>query len=205
MLKVNRNLLIVLVLSLVALRIAPGYAESAKRLYARGEAAEGRDDLENAYQAYLAALGKSPGDIRFKVAVDRIRTEVASRHVHRGETLAKEKHIKEALVEFFQALDLDPGNSIAGQNIEKIKEEMDKKDKPTSADDPPNAYDLDRPGPPIHLDSLSEELITLHMTQQSTVLYQTIGKAAGINVLIDPDFVPKSVTLDCNRGASNSR
>lgn len=171
-------------------------AESAKKLYKAGEAAETRDDLETAFQDYLAALGKAPADIRYKVALERVRATVAARHVHRGEAMEKTNRTKEALVEFFQALDIDPGNALAEQDIEKIKAEMDKKDKPSSEEDPPNAYDLDRPAPPVHLDSLSKEPITLHMTEQSSTLYETIGRAAGINVLIDPDFVSKRVTVD---------
>jgi len=34
------------------------------------------------------------------------------------------------------------------------------------------------------------------MTEQSSVLYQTIGQIAGLNVLIDPDYVPKRITVD---------
>jgi general secretion pathway protein D len=34
------------------------------------------------------------------------------------------------------------------------------------------------------------------MTEQSSTLYETIGRAAGINVLIDPDYVSKRVTVD---------
>ena len=180
--------------ALVLCRIVP--AESAKKLYKAGEAAETRDDLETAFQDYLAALGKAPADIRYKVALERVRATVAARHVHRGEAMEKTNRTKEALVEFFQALDIDPGNALAQQDIEKIKAEMDKKDRPASEDDAPNAYDLDRPAPPVHLDSLSKEPITLHMTEQSSTLYETIGRAAGINVLIDPDYVSKRVTVD---------
>ena len=123
------------------------HAESAKKLYKAGEAAETRDDLETAFQDYRAALGRAPADIRYKVALERVRATVAARHVHRGEAMEKTNRTKEALVEFFQALDIDPGNALAQQDIEKIKAEMDKKDKPASEDDAPNAYDLDRPAP----------------------------------------------------------
>ena len=171
-------------------------AESAKKLYMKGEAAEAREDLESAFQNYLAALGKAPADIRYKVAVERVRATVAAKHVHRGESMDNAHRTKEALVEFFQALEIDPGNTLAEQDIAKVKEEMDKKDEPDSKEDAPNAYDLDRPAPPVHLDSVSQEPITLHMTEQSNVLYQTIGRAAGLNVLIDPDFVSKRISVD---------
>ena len=192
----SRSLWIAILFFMAIVHCRIALAESAKKLYKAGEAAETRDDLETAFQDYLAALGKAPADIRYKVALERVRATVAARHVHRGEAMEKTNRTKEALVEFFQALDIDPGNALAEQDIEKIKAEMDKKDKPGSEEDPPNAYDLDRPAPPVHLDSLSKEPITLHMTEQSSTLYETIGRAAGINVLIDPDYVSKRVTVD---------
>jgi general secretion pathway protein D len=192
----SRSLWIAILFFMAIVHCRIALAESAKKLYKAGEAAETRDDLETAFQDYLAALGKAPADIRYKVALERVRAIVAVRHVHRGEAMEKTNRTKEALVEFFQVLNIDPGNALAEQDIEKIKAEMDKKDKPGSEEDPPNAYDLDRPAPPVHLDSLSKEPITLHMTEQSSTLYETIGRAAGINVLIDPDYVSKRVTVD---------
>lgn len=171
-------------------------AESAKKLYAKAQAAESRDDFVTAFQDYQAALAKKPDEIRYKVAVERIRSAAAEKHIRRAENLKETDHYKEALVELLQALDIDPGNALAQQDIDSIKAEMDKKENPVASEETPNAYDLDRPAPPVHLDKLSEEPITLHMTEQSSVLYQTIGRTAGLNVLIDPDYVSKRVTVD---------
>jgi len=108
----------------------------------------------------------------------------------------KEDHSKEALVEFLRALEIEPGNALAAQDIQKVKNEIDKKDRVLPESDGPSAEDLDRPGPPVHLDLIGTEPITLHMTEQSTILYQTIGRIAGLTVLIDPDTVSKRVTID---------
>jgi general secretion pathway protein D len=172
------------------------HAESTKKLYARAQAAEARDDLQTAYDNYLAAFNKDPSDLRFKVAIQRMKTSVASRHIQLGETMAQSHRTKEALVEFLQALDIDPSNARAEQDIQKVKDELDKKDAPASKDNTPNAYDLDRPAPPVHLDNVTQQPITLHITEQSSILYQTIGHAAGLNVLIDPDYVSKRVAID---------
>ena len=180
----------------LALLGANASAESPKKIFARGQAAESRDDLATAYRDYQAALARKPDNIQYKVAVERIRAAAAEKHTRRGEDLKKTGHYKEALVEFLQALDIDPGNPLAQQDIDSVKAEMDKKENPSPSEQTPNAYDLDRPAPPVHLDSLSEEPITLHMTEQSSVLYQTIGRTAGLNVLIDPDYISKRVTVD---------
>ncbi|WP_158792110.1 secretin N-terminal domain-containing protein [Granulicella sp. L60] len=158
-------------------------------------AAEQRGDLDSAYLAYGLALDKDPTDMRFKVSVARVRTTVAMVHVRRGEQLQKQSHSKEALVEFFRALEIDPGNAIAEQEIERTKEELEKKDKGDAVDDGPSAEDLDRPGPPTHLDPLPTEPVSMNMTEETRILYETIGKMAGVSVLIDPDFTSKRVTM----------
>ena len=171
-------------------------ADSAKKLYKQGMAAEGRGDLESAFKAYSLAQEKAPTDIRYKVALARIRAAAAATHVRNGENLRKDKHFKEALVEFFRAIEIDPSNAIAEQEIERTKAAIEDSDKGPDADSGPSAEDLDRPGPPVRLDTLPDEPVTLNMTEDSRVLYATIAKLAGISVLIDPDFTSKRVELN---------
>ena len=45
---------------------------------------------------------------------------------------------------------------------------------------------------------MSNEPLTLHMIEDSKTVYQAIGKAAGINVLFDPDYISKRVQVDLN-------
>ena len=42
------------------------------------------------------------------------------------------------------------------------------------------------------LKPMSNEPLTLHYTEDAKVVYQAIGKAAGINVLFDPDYTPSA-------------
>jgi general secretion pathway protein D len=171
-------------------------AESSKNLYKKGMAAEQRGDLDTAYQDYGWALTQSPTDIRFKLALERVRVAVAAQHVRHGEQLQKQSHWKEALVEFFRALEIDPGNELAEQDIQSTKEEMDRRGRGGPEEGAPSAEDLDRPGPPAHLDPLPTALVTMNVTEDSRVLYETIGKLAGISVIVDPDFASKRVTLN---------
>ncbi len=171
-------------------------ADAAKNYYKEGQAAELHEDLDAAYRDYRLAWTANPGEIRYKMAMERLRASAAARHVRRGESLASENQTKDALVEFFRAVELDPGNVLAQQDIGKLKEEMDKKDRLGSSAELPDADDLEKPAPPVHLDPVPAEVITLHMTEQSGVVYRAIGRAAGLNVLFDPDFVSKTITVD---------
>lgn len=40
--------------------------------------------------------------------------------------------------------------------------------------------------------------ITLKVTEKSNVIYETVGKLAGINVLFDPDYTPRQVHVELN-------
>jgi general secretion pathway protein D len=45
---------------------------------------------------------------------------------------------------------------------------------------------------------MSNEPLTLHYSEDTKVIYQAIGKAAGINVLFDPDYTAKRIQVDLN-------
>lgn len=179
-----------------AVLTTPVCAESTKALYKSGMASEQRGDLEAAYRDYSMALAKAPADIRYKLAFERVRSAAAIQRVRRGEQFDKQGRFKEALVEFFRALEIDPGNALASQDVDRTKREIDKENNSKSAEDGPSAEDLDKPGPPVHLDPFPTAIVTLHMAEDSRVLYATIGRIAGLSVLFDPDFVSKRVTMD---------
>jgi hypothetical protein len=52
------------------------------------------------------------------------------------------------------------------------------------------------PVAPLQLKPASNAPITLHMADDSKVIYQAIGKVAGFDVLFDPDYVSKHVAVD---------
>jgi general secretion pathway protein D len=58
--------------------------------------------------------------------------------------------------------------------------------------------DLESMGAPAELKPVSNEPLTLHMQEDAKVVYQAIGKAAGVNVLFDPDFTAKRIQVDLN-------
>src|SRR5208283_5037778 len=51
---------------------------------------------------------------------------------------------------------------------------------------------------PVELAPISNVPITLKVTEKANVIYETVGKLAGMNVLFDPDYVPKQVHVELN-------
>src|SRR5450631_4316830 len=56
-----------------------------------------------------------------------------------------------------------------------------------------------KPPTPIQLKPLSNAPITLHVTDESKNIYLAIGKAAGLNILFDPDYASKHVQVDLTK------
>jgi general secretion pathway protein D len=170
---------------------------SAKTLFARGVAAETKDDSITAYENYYQAYQKEPKNLRYKTAYERLRFEAGSAHVHNGEKLAAQGDVSAALTEFLRALEIDPSNEVARQDIAKARDKLatPKANQETSIDAGKQA-ELNEVGSPVVLKPISNEPLTLHMTEDSKVVYSTIGKAAGINVLFDPEYTSKRIQVD---------
>ncbi len=199
---VNRGMLAALMVLLAGMALGgPAHAQSATTWNKRGQAAELREDYDTAYQDYLKAKQKAPKDLRYQARVDRMRFEAAAQHVDRGRVLRQSGDIAGALNQFTRALEIDPGNEAAAQEV-KITESMDKSSTggaaatSGSAESKAEIQEVSSIAPPIELKPVSDDLITLHMTEDSKNIYTAIGKLAGLNVLFDPDYVSKRIPVD---------
>src|ERR1700684_38072 len=98
--------------------------DSAKKLYDAGQLAEAKEDVITAYADYLQAFKKDPKDLRYKTAWQRTRFAAAAAYVSRGEKLRQQGNNSGALTEFVHALDIDPSNAVAQQNIQEIRNKL---------------------------------------------------------------------------------
>ncbi len=103
---------------------------------------------------------------------------------------------------------MDPSNDLAAQEIRRTQLMMQKAASPgggQAASSPPSRHDDDDPlrkrlegaASPVALAQFPDSPISaLEMTNEdSKVEYETIGKLAGINVLFDPDYTSRRLTL----------
>jgi general secretion pathway protein D len=91
---------------------------------------------------------------------------------------------------------------LASQDIRATREKLNSQspapeDAPRTTDD---ALDL---AAPVQLKPISNEPLTLHMVEDSRIVYQAVGKAAGINVLFDPAYNSKRIQVDLNNVTLN--
>jgi general secretion pathway protein D len=194
------------------------HAQSASSWDKKGQTAEAREDFDAAYEAFRQAHLKKPKDLRYKTRYERLRFEAANMHVDRGRVLRQSGDLDGAINEFARALQIDPGNQAAAQ-------EMSITQKPTAgaADAGGGASagansgrpivpgvgeqtahqlkvqaDIASMEAPVTLMPVSDDPITLHMVEDTKVVYQAICKAAGLNVIFDPNYTAKRIPVDLN-------
>ena len=100
-----------------------------------------------------------------------------------------------ALTEFLRALEIDPSNELASQDIKATREKLNSQ-TPAPENAPRTTDEALELAAPIQLRPISNEPLTLHMVEDSRIVYQAVGKAAGINVLFDPAYSSKRIQVD---------
>jgi general secretion pathway protein D len=181
---------------------APGLnAQSANSLYKTGQNAEAREDYDAALDAYTKANAKNPKDLSYRAALYRVRTSASAAHLTKGRKLLATGDQQGALTEFLHAAEIDPGNEAAQQEIAHVRARTGQAPAPSEAamaEPEGEQAEIDSIGAPPVLTPISNEPLTLHMTEDAKVIYQAIGKAAGVNVLFDPDYNSKRIQVDLN-------
>jgi len=176
-------------------------AQSPNTYYKRGQAAEARDDFDSAYQNYQKAYSMQPKNEVFRTAYYRVRFTDAAMHVTKGRNLLASGDEQGALVELLRANEIDSSNEAAQQEIARIRVRHNQQPARVESSSPMSAEteaDVDSISSPAQLKPTSNEPLLLHMTEDSKVVYQAIGKSAGINVLFDPDYISKRVQVELN-------
>ncbi len=181
------------------------------KLFKLGTEAEGRKDYDKALEYYDQALKADPQETIYELAARRARFESGQEHVKAGKKLLDASDLEKALTEFQKAFAADPGSMIALQDIQQTKELLEQKEKglvppgekPMTSAQIAQKESLEmiqslRPVP--ELKPVTNQISLLKMNNQPPkVLYETVGKLAGINVLFDPQMQPgKNANLDLN-------
>jgi len=201
---VNRRFLrLATILAVLVAVTLPAAADKAKSLYSKGKDAEARQNYEQAYDFYKQAYDLNPKDLQYRAAFDRVRFYAAASHVHRGQLLQDAGKLDEALDEFRTAANIDPSSAVAKQEIKKtLKMIEDAKGAPGPQSVAPLPGDLQKrlseAQGPVDLTAISGVPITLKLTEDTKMIYETVGKLAGINVLFDPDYTSRRIKIELN-------
>ena len=190
------------------------------RMLREAQIAESKQNWDDALNLSEQAVASDPSDPAYTLEFRRVRFEAANYHLLRGQELRPKGDLAGALREFERAYQIDPASDIADQEARRTRIMMQREDKKKAAD--PSAKEtpeemgmtgaqvakkevqdrVDSLLPIPELRPLNSQPLTLRMTNQKPkVLFDTLGKLAGVNVLFDPDYdgaqtKPQSIDLN---------
>jgi general secretion pathway protein D len=196
-------------LSLAVAPLSYGKSRKADKLFNLGKQAEALGDWDKALNYYVQADEQSPNDASYMIAMRRARFESAQKHVEKGQQLRRDGKLQEALQEFQKAIVIDPASAIAQQEMKRTQEILQ---HPSSnpADSGLTAAERVRKeedirvasimGPP-ELKPVIRQVPQMKMNNQPPrVLFETVGKLAGINVVFDSTYAPPSRGFNVDLG-----
>src|ERR1035438_4650375 len=160
--------------------------DSAKTAYDKGTDAEARQNYEQAFDYFKQAYSLKPKDLRYRTAFERMRFLAAASEVHRGQILRDAGKLDEARMQFQKAIETDPSSFIALQELKRTEQMIKDSQGPPQAVLPttPLRRRLESAQGPVELAPLSNVPITLKVTEKANVIYETVGKLAGMTVLV---------------------
>jgi general secretion pathway protein D len=168
--------------------------------YNHGRKAETLQDYDAAFDYYLKALKSDPQNAAYKIKLNQIRFEASELHVKQGLKLRDKGDLQGAIGEFQHALVIDPSSPIADQELQKTVAMLAEKEHAADAAGAPpvepNEETLATTAAEIK--PLSRAPINLKMSNDSKVVFDTIGKLAGLTVIYDPDYPARRITAELN-------
>ena len=209
MLFFNRLTAVVLAAALIAPAV-PLEARTKKgdKYLATGRASEAKKDWDAALESYEQALSEDPSDVVYQMAAEKARFQAAQMHIDKGLKTRNQGLLGEALLEFQKSYAINPGSAAAVQEIRRTQEMIQRERArveetgreapaqeraltPTEEAKKATRDKIDRMLPVPELKPLNPEPIRLKMNSQPVkVLFETVGKLAGINVVWDPEYQP---------------
>ena len=191
-----------------------GGTRKGEKLLKEGQAAELKKDYDRALELFEQALELAPQDPAYQLAERRARTEAGEAHYANGVKLRTAQKLDEALLEFQKSFLVDPSRQSAAQEIRATMEMIKEKQKAPAGTEiltpaeRARREELQRinslQGVPV-LKPISAQIASLRINNQSArVLYETVGKLAGINVLFDPAGFPELTNKTFNLDLQNA-
>jgi len=196
-------------LALVLILGVPLEARTRKgdRFYRQAQEAEAKKDWDTAVQFYLQAVDEDPKDTGYLIGMQKARFQSANKHVEQGQARRADGKLDEAIAEFQKAIGADPSSALA---LQELKRTQDMLRRPTTTAEGRTLTPIEQfrrqtdqqvesmLGPP-ELKPAVRRIPTIKLNNQPPrVLYESIGKIAGITTVIDPDGLGQVQTRNFN-------
>src|SRR6266705_2682245 len=166
--------------------------------FSQGKKAESLQDYDAAFVFYQKAAKADPYNAGYKIKLNRVRFEASELHVKQGVELRKKGDLQGAAGEFQRAQAIDPSNPVADQELRKTVEMIAEKNHAAdeAAEPPANPNEPALATMPPEIKPLSRAPINYKASNDAKIVFDTIGKLAGLTMVYDPDFPARRITVD---------
>ncbi|HYG62836.1 MAG TPA: secretin N-terminal domain-containing protein [Thermoanaerobaculia bacterium] len=192
---VRRSISILLLVALVAVSGCTSY-----RAAREAETAAKMGNWDDAVLHYLAALEEDPNNVEYRAALLRAKIQSSREHFEKGQEFEKAGVIERALVEYQQAVQLDPTNQYAMARLEQARQAYNAQRQgrgATSLEQLKESTRASRPQPP-ELNPRSKDPIDVNFPEPTSIfeIYRALGQAFGINVMFDPNLKDQEIAIE---------
>ena len=189
----------ILILCAVAGLFAAGCPQGGEH-YKAARKAEDLQDYDTALQYYQKALASDPQNADYRIKLNQIRFETGAFHIKKGQDLREKGDLQGAAAEFQRAATIDPSSAVAIQEFRSTVDQMNEtaRKQDEAAVGPNNTVGADLASAPPELKPLSDAPVSLKMVNDVKLIFDTIAKQAGINVIYDPDFPARRISVELN-------
>ncbi len=173
---------------------------STYRYSRRASEAIRTENWDAAVYFYLEALAQDPGNLRFKMELQRVRLKASTEHFRRGMGFKEAGELQRAQTELQLAVQLDATNQYAEVELAKVRKDLavllQEGGAAKLAEMKKAAAEM-KVKPPI-LNPASDEPMSLTFPNQTNArdIYRAIGQAFGINILFDPKLRDTKMSIE---------
>jgi len=165
--------------------------------YSKGRKAETLQDYDAALEFYQKALKSDPNNASYKIRANQTRFLAGEQHVKQGVKQRENGDLQGAAAQFQRAQMIDPSSAIASQELKKTLAMIVEQNHAADGTPPiaENGTEQLMSAPP-QLKPLSNAPINYKASNDSRIVFDTIGKLAGLTIIYDPDFPARRITVD---------
>lgn len=194
----NRNALRILWVVVVASVLLPGC--SARWAYRQGQNEAKKGNWDNAVARLTKALNEDPDNISYKIALQNARVQASLFHQDEAKKALAAEDLAKAKDELDIASKFDPGNKSVTDDLEIVKARIAGRDKALAEMSEFDQVKLRaRRFPTPILEPRSSAPINMNFPEQGLEkIFDALAKVSGVNILFDPDFRDKKVTVRLN-------
>src|SRR5580765_1862774 len=167
--------------------------------YSKGRKAETLEDYDAALEFYQKALKSDPNNAGYKIRANQARFLAGEQHVKQGVKQRQNGDLQGAAAQFQRAQMIDPSSAIASQELKKTLAMIVEQNHAAEGTPPIAETDTEQlMAAPPELKPLSKAPINYKASNDSRIVFDTIGKLAGLTISYDPDFPARRITVDLN-------